>query len=222
MVQYTTALDERLYPYFLDISLREPALLARLREETVALPSSGWMLAPEQGQFLRLLLEIAGARTGIEIGTYTGYSSLSMASALPPDGKLICCDVSEEWTDIARRYWTEAGLADRIELRLGDALETLDSLIAEGREGAFDFAFIDADKPNYPAYYERTLKLVRAGGLVIVDNVLWRGDVADPADQRESTEAIRRLNRQILEDERVSMSLVPIGDGLTLARKRPV
>lgn len=221
MVQYTTALDERLYPYFLDISLREPEILVRLRAETRPLPGAGMLLAPEQGQFLRLLVGLIGARTGIEIGTYTGYSSLCLADALPPDGKLICCDNSKEWTDIAQRYWQEAGVGDRIDLRLGDAVQTLDRLIADGGEGTFDFVFIDADKPNYINYYERSLSLLRPGGLAIVDNVLWRGDVADPADNSERTEAIRAFNGHVHGDRRVEMSVLPLGDGLTLARKRP-
>ncbi len=219
MVQSTTALDERLYDYFLKISLRETDVLARLRAETVPLPGAGMLLAAEQGQFLRLLVRLIGGRNGIEIGTYTGYSSLCMAEGLPSDGRLICCDNSKEWTDIARRYWTEAGVADRIDLRLGDAAETLDELIADGGEGSFDFVFIDADKQNYITYYERGLTLMRTGGLAIIDNVLWRGDVADPADMSERTEAIRAFNRHVHEDSRVEMSVLPIGDGLTLARK---
>lgn len=220
MVQSTTPLDERLYDYFLEISLRETEILQRLRAETVPLPRATMLLAAEQGQFLRLLIRLIGARTGIEIGTYTGYSSLCMAEGLPPEGKLICCDNSKEWTDIARRYWKEAGVDRRIDLRLGDAVETLDSLIADGREGTFDFVFVDADKQNYINYYERSLTLLRTGGLAIIDNVLWRGDVVDPSDTSERTEAIRQFNRHVHGDERVEMSLLPIGDGLTLARKR--
>ena len=220
MVQSTTPLDERLYKYFLEISLRETEILQRLRAETIPLPRATMLLAAEQGQFLRLLVRLIGARTGIEIGTYTGYSSLCMAEGLPPEGRLICCDNSKEWTDIAQRYWKEAGVDGRIDLRLGDAVETLDSLIADGGEGAFDFVFVDADKQNYINYYERSLTLLRTGGLAIIDNVLWRGDVADPSDTRERTEAIREFNLHVHGDERVEMSLVPIGDGLTLARKR--
>jgi predicted O-methyltransferase YrrM len=221
MVQNTTALDERLYEYFLDISLREPEILQRLRAETIPLPRATMLLAPEQGQFLALLMELTGAKRGIEVGTYTGYSSLCMASAMPEDGRLTCCDLNKEWTDIARRYWAEAGVSDKIDLRLGDAVETLDGLIAEGGAGTYDFVFIDADKPNYINYYERTLTLLRPGGLAIVDNVLWRGDVVDPTDTRETTEAVRAFNLHVRDDERVTLSVVPIGDGLTLARKRP-
>ena len=220
MVQSTTPLDERLYKYFLEISLRETEILQRLRAETIPLPRATMLLAAEQGQFLRLLVRLIGARSGIEIGTYTGYSSLCMAEGLPPEGRLICCDNSKEWTDIARRYWKEAGVDGRIDLRLGDAVETLDSLIAEGGEGTFDFVFVDADKQNYINYYERSLTLLRTDGLAIIDNVLWRGDVADPSDTSERTEAIREFNLHVHGDERVEMSLLPIGDGLTLARKR--
>ncbi len=220
MVQSTTPLDERLYDYFLEISLRETEILQRLRSETIPLPRATMLLAAEQGQFLRLLIRLIGARTGIEIGTYTGYSSLCMAEGLPTDGQLICCDNSKEWTDIARRYWAEAGVDGRIDLRLGDAVETLDSLITDGREGTFDFVFVDADKQNYINYYERSLTLLRTGGLAIIDNVLWRGDVADPSDTSERTEAIRQFNLHVHGDGRVEMSLLPIGDGLTLARKR--
>ena len=219
MVQSSTPLDERLYKYFLEISLRETEILQRLRAETIPLPRATMLLAAEQGQFLRLLMRLIGARKGIEIGTYTGYSSLCMAEGLPPEGKLICCDNSKEWTDIARRYWKEAGVDGRIELRLGDALETLDNLIADGGEGTFDFVFVDADKQNYINYYERSLILLRTGGLAIIDNVLWRGDVADPSDTSERTEAMRAFNLHVHGDERIEMSLLPIGDGLTLARK---
>lgn len=221
MVQNSTPLDERLYRYFCDISLREPERLQRLRAETVPLPRATMLLAAEQGQFLGLLMELTGAKTGIEVGTYTGYSSLCMAAAMPKDGRLICCDLSKEWTDIARRYWAEAGVADKIDLRLGDAVETLDGLIAEGGTGSFDFVFIDADKPNYLNYYERALDLLRPGGLAIVDNVLWRGAVADPENTEETTEAVRAFNLRVHRDERVTISMIPIGDGLTLARKRP-
>jgi predicted O-methyltransferase YrrM len=178
------------------------------------------LLAAEQGQFLGLLMELTGASKGIEVGTYTGYSSLCFAAAMPDNGRLICCDNNKEWTDIARRYWAEAGVSHKIDLRLGDALETLDGLISAGGTGTYDFVFIDADKPNYINYYERSLTLLRPGGLAIIDNVLWRGDVADPADTRDTTEAVRAFNLLVRDDERVGMSMVPIGDGLTLARKR--
>ena len=176
-------------------------------------------IAPEQGQFMALLVELIGARRGIEVGTFTGYSSLIVASALPADGHLLCCDVSEDYTAIARRYWAEAGLDDMIELRLGPAIETLDGLIADGVE-PFDFGFVDADKEGYDAYYERLLKLIRPGGLIAIDNVLWSGNVIDPQKTDADTEAIRALNAKLKADERVSLSMLPLGDGLTLARIR--
>jgi caffeoyl-CoA O-methyltransferase len=194
--------------------------LAELREETSQLPSAGMQVSPEQGQFMRLLAELIGARRALEVGVFTGYSSISVALALPPDGELIACDVSAEYTDIARRYWRRAGVEQRIGLKLGPALATLDELLAKGQAESFDFAFIDADKENYLAYYERALQLLRRGGLLAVDNVLWGGSVADPANQKPSTQAIRALNERLHGDERVSISLVPIRDGLFLARKR--
>jgi caffeoyl-CoA O-methyltransferase len=194
--------------------------LVELREETAQLPGAGMQISPEQGQFMRLLVELIGARRTLEIGVFTGYSSLCVAQALPPDGELVACDVSEEYTAIARRYWHRAGLAQRIRLELGPALSTLDRRIAAGESGSFDFAFIDADKENYQGYYERCLQLLRQGGLVAIDNVLWGGSVADPENQKSSTLAIRALNALLKDDPRVSVSLVPIGDGLFLARKR--
>ena len=216
----TIKLTARLYRYLQDASLREPDVLRRLREETASMPMGGMQICPEQGQFMGLLVRLMGARTAIEIGTFTGYSALSVALALPDDGALIACDRSVEWTRVARRYWTEAGVADKIELRLGKGLDSLDSLIDEGRTGTFDFAFIDADKKNYRGYYERTLMLLRAGGLLAVDNVLWDGRVADPGNDEDSTRAIRDFNAMVHKDARVDVSLIPIGDGLTLARKR--
>ena len=219
MSSRTLSLDGRLYDYLLAVSVREPRVLAELREETARLPGAGMQISPEQGQFMRLLVELLGAHRTLEIGVYTGYSSLCVAQALPEDGQLIACDVSAEYTAIARRYWQRAGLEQRIRLELGPALGTLDGLIAAGESGRFDFAFIDADKENYRAYYERSLQLLRRGGLIAIDNVLWGGSVADPADQKSSTLAIRALNAQLGEDSRVSISLVPIGDGLFLVRK---
>ncbi len=219
MSRRTIELTDDLYDYLLQVSLREPPLLARLREETAALPDAGMQIGPEQGQFMGLLIELIGARRVIEVGTFTGYSALIVAGAMPDDGRLICCDVNEETTAIARRYWAEAGVADKIDLRLAPATETLDGLIAEGGR-PFDFAFVDADKENYGAYYERLLKLVRPGGLIAIDNVLWSGSVIDPEKSDADTEAIRDLNAKLKDDERVSLSLVPIGDGLTLARLR--
>ncbi len=213
-------LTETLYDYMLANSLREPPLLARLRDETAKLPMARMQIGPDQGQFMRLLVELIGARRAVEVGTFTGYSSLSVALALPADGKLVACDISEEYTAIARRYWAEAGVAERIDLRLGPAVETLDALIADGGSGAYDFAFIDADKTNYDSYYERCLTLLRPGGLIAIDNVLWSGAVADPADQTADTVAIRALNAKVHRDERVSISLATVGDGLMLARKR--
>jgi len=213
-------IDERLYDYLLTVSVREPSVLADLRAETARLPNGGMQIAPEQGQLMRLLVELMGARRCLEIGVFTGYSSTCIALALPEAGRLVACDVSEEYTNVARRYWRAAGVEQRIELRLGPALATLDGLLAAGQAGSFDFAFIDADKDNYLAYYERSLQLLRSGGLIAVDNVLWGGSVADPSDQRSSTLAIRALNAHIARDERVSSSLAPIGDGLFLVRKR--
>jgi predicted O-methyltransferase YrrM len=220
MSSRTTSLDGRLYDYLLAVSVREPRVLVELREETAQLPGAGMQISPEQGQFMRLLVELLGARRTLEIGVYTGYSSLCVAQALPEDGQLIACDVNAEYTAIARRYWQRAGLEQRIRLELGPALATLERLIAAGESGSFDFAFIDADKENYQAYYERSLQLLRRGGLIAIDNVLWGGSVADPGDQKSSTVAIRALNAQLAEDSRVSVSLIPIGDGLFLARKR--
>lgn len=215
----TITMTEGLYGYLLG-TLREPAILKRLREETAKLPSGQMQISPEQGQLMGLLVELLGVRRVLEVGTFTGYSSTAMALALPPDGRLVACDLSEEWTNVARRYWREAGVESKIDLRLGPARSTLDALIASGEGGSFDFAFIDADKSAYDAYYERSLELVRSGGLIAVDNALWSGAVADPSDQRENTNAIRALNAKISADPRVSCSLVPIGDGLFLARKR--
>jgi predicted O-methyltransferase YrrM len=220
MSNRTIAVDETLYRYIAAHSLRESPLLARLREQTAQLPERSMQIAPEQGQFMTLLVELLGAERIVEIGTFTGYSAICMASALPPGGQLLCCDLSDEWTAIARAYWDEAGVADRIELRLAPALETLDGLLADDQAGHFDMAFIDADKTNYLAYYARCLRLVRSGGLILFDNTLWNGSVADPADQDADTVAIRELNDALLADDRISLSLVPIGDGLTLARKR--
>lgn len=220
MSNRTLPLDARLYAYLLANSLREPEVLRRLREETLAMPEANMQIAPEQGQLMALLVRLMGAKRILEIGTFTGYSALVMALALPADGRLIACDVSAEWTAIARRYWQEAGVAGRIELRLAPALVTLDRLIGDGAAGSFDLAFIDADKENYRAYYERALTLLRAGGLILIDNTLWGGSVADPARDDAETRAIRALNAALHHDERIDLALVPIGDGLTLARKR--
>ncbi|MDJ0936085.1 MAG: class I SAM-dependent methyltransferase [Kiloniellales bacterium] len=215
-----TPLTEDLHRYLLEVSLREPALLARLREETARRGDAGMQISPEQGQFMAFLIELTGARRVLEIGTFTGYSALSMALALPPEGRIIACDIEPETTAVARRYWAEAGVAEKIDLRLAPALDTLEGLLAEGAAESFDFAFIDADKENYEAYYERCLALLRQGGLLAVDNVLWNGAVADPAARDPDTEAIRALNLRMRKDPRISLSMVPISDGLSLARKR--
>jgi len=196
--------------------------MRRLREETASMEQANMQIGPEQGQFMALLVELIGARSVLEVGTFTGYSALAMAVALPEDGALVACDGREEWTAIGRRYWEEAGVAHKIELRLAPALETLDALLAEGRAGTFDFAFIDADKEGYDAYYARALELVRLGGLIALDNTLREGKVADPAATDVDTEAIRAINAKLSLDERVTLSLIPVGDGLTLARKRYV
>jgi caffeoyl-CoA O-methyltransferase len=213
-------LTEPVYEYLRSVSLREHDALRRLREETARMSESNMQVSPEQGQFMALLVELLGAKKTLEVGVFTGYSSLAVALALPPEGRVVACDVSEEWTRVARRYWAEAGAADKITLRLAPALETLDGLLRNGEAGTFDFAFIDADKGNYAAYYERALELLRPGGLVAIDNVLWAGRVADPANDEPDTVAIRALNESLRRDERVSLSLVPIADGLTLALKR--
>ena len=209
-----------LYAYVQRLSVREPDLLGRLRAETATMPNAQMQISPEQGQFMAFLVKSIDARRALELGTFTGYSSLCMALALPADGVLVCCDNNRAWTDVARRYWDEAGVADRIELRLGDALDSLDAMIAAGADGSFDFAFIDADKGGYEAYFGRSLKLLRTGGLIAVDNVLWGGAVVNAADTSADTEHIRAFNAARLEDPRIDLSLVPIGDGLTLARKR--
>src|SRR6185437_7334612 len=220
MPKRTIELTDALQDYVLEVSLREPLLLRRLREETAGLPMAGMQIAPDQGQFMALLARLVGARRCLEIGTFTGYSALVVALALPADGKIIACDVNPESTALGRRYWQEAGVADKIDLRLGPALATLDQLLADGEAGRFDFAFIDADKENYDGYYERTLRLLRPGGLVVIDNVLWGGAVADRRETDAETAALRALNAKLHHDERIDLSLLPLADGLTLARKR--
>lgn len=220
MSSRTFTLPDTLYEYLLSVSLRETDVLRRLRQETAALPRAHMQIAPEQGQLMALLVRLTGARRCLEVGVFTGYSTLCVAAALPPEGRVIACDVNEEWTAIARRYWREAGVAERIELNLAPALETLDRLLAEGQTGTFDFVFIDADKSNYWNYFERALELLRPGGLAAIDNTLWYGRVADPANQDDETRAIRAFNRRLHADARVDLSLIPIGDGMTLARKQ--
>jgi len=212
-------LTDKLYDYLLSVSLRDDKLLRRLRRETERMPMGSMQIAREQGQFMGLLVELMGAKKALEVGTFTGYSSLCVARALPADGRLVCCDVSEAFTGIARKYWQEAGVAGKVTLELGPALQTLDRLIAGGAAGSFDFAFIDADKSNYRNYYERCLELVRPGGLIAVDNVLWSGKVADARKKDADTRAIRAFNRRLKEDRRILLSMLPLGDGLSLALK---
>ncbi len=219
MTNKTLTMNDALYTYLLSVSLRESGILRRLRAETAADAMARMQSAPEQGQFMALLVQLLGARRCLEVGVYTGYSTLWVAQALPPDGRIVACDISEEWTSIARRYWAEAGVADRIDLRLAPALESLQGLIGAGQAGSFDFAFIDADKENYGNYYEAVLQLLRPGGLLAIDNTLWSGDVADPEKQDADTRAIRALNQHVHADRRVTMSLLPVADGLTLALK---
>jgi predicted O-methyltransferase YrrM len=221
MSNQSIGLSDSLYQYLLANSVREPEILAKLRAETGKHPLVSMQISPEQGQLMGLLVQIIGAKKCLEVGVFTGYSSLVVALNLPDDGRIVACDVSEEFTSIARKYWQEAGVNDRIDLRIAPALETLDRLLTNGEAGTFDFAFIDADKNNYPAYYDRCFQLVRQGGLILVDNVLWYGRVADPTmDEDKRTQAIKQINHQIYHDDRVQISLIPIGDGLTIARKK--
>jgi predicted O-methyltransferase YrrM len=220
MSNLQTPITPELADYIRAVSLREPELLARLREETAALPDSAMQLSPEQGQFLGLLVRLTNARNAIEIGVYTGFSSLHIALAMPDGGRLIACDVNPESTAIAQRYWREAKVEHKIDLRIAPALETLDKLLASGAAETFDFAFIDADKEGYERYFERSLKLLRAGGLMAFDNVLFHGTVIDESDQTPDTRAIREFNAKLHRDARVWLSMVPLGDGFTLALKR--
>ena len=211
---------QNVYDYLLSVSLREAPILRRLREETAALPNASMQVPPEHGQFMAFLARLTGARNAIEVGVFTGYSSLSVAMAMPEDGRIVACDISEEFTSVARRYWKEAGVEHKIDLRIRPALETLRELMAQGRRGAFDFAFIDADKTSYANYYECALELLRPGGLIMVDNVLWSGRVADPKETDADTVALRAFNEKVHADTRVFHSLLPLGDGVTLALKR--
>jgi predicted O-methyltransferase YrrM len=219
MSRTQTPITEELEAYVNEVTLREPEPLRRLREATEDHPHASMQIGPAQGQFLHLLTRATAARKALEVGVFMGYSSTWMALAMPAGGKIIACDISEEYTSIARRMWREAGVEDRIELRLGPAIETLDALIAGGEAGTFDFAFIDADKGNYANYYERALTLVRRGGLIVVDNVLWDGRVVDAGDHDADTEAIRAFNRKLHGDERIALSLAITGDGFSLACK---
>ncbi|MDA0654453.1 MAG: class I SAM-dependent methyltransferase [Proteobacteria bacterium] len=223
MSHETTVLTAPLYEYLLRVGVREAPVLRRLRDETLRRwPDSARMqIAPEQGALIALLVTLTGARHALEAGVFTGYSALAVALALPADGVLVACDVSDEWTALGRPYWDEAGVGHKIDLRLAPAIETMDALLADGRAGWFDFVFLDAEKTEYAAYYERALALLRPGGLILVDNVLWSGRVVDPAADDADTAAIRAFNELVRDDERVSLALVPIADGLTLAVKRP-
>ena len=213
-------LTDRTYQYMLDVSLREAPVLQDLREATASHPMVVMQISPEQGQFMAMLARLTGARRCLEVGVFTGYSSLAVALALPDDGQIIACDIDEDFTRMAVDFWRRAGVENKIQLELAPAVETLDALLADGQAGQFDFAFIDADKVNYQHYYDRILDLIRPGGLIAVDNTLWSGDLADPDIDDVDTVALRSFNKTLHRDDRVDISLVPIGDGLTLARKR--
>jgi len=215
----TLPLSAEIYAYLKEKGVRESAALAALREETASLPMSMMQIAPEQGQFMAMLIRLTGAKRCLEVGTFTGYSALACAEALPPDGSLTALDISDEWTAIGRRHWAAAGLADRIDLRIGPAYDSMQRLLDEGKAGSFDFLFIDADKTGYRNYYELGLQLLRPGGLIAVDNVLWGGAVAQPGPGDDDTEALRLFNDALAKDDRVDLVMVPIGDGLSLARK---
>ncbi|HEB55652.1 MAG TPA: methyltransferase domain-containing protein [Gammaproteobacteria bacterium] len=219
MANQTLNLTPELLAYLREHGLRESPVLAELRAATALLPEAVMQISPEQGQFMAFLLRLMGAKQVLEIGTFTGYSTLWLASALPEGGQVVTCDRNREWTDMARQYWERAGLAHRITLRLGDARETLQTLQEAGESDTYDFAFIDADKANYDAYYEACLTLVRPGSLIAIDNTLWGGAVIDPNATDPDTEAIRRLNRKLRDDQRVEVVMVPVGDGVTLVRR---
>jgi predicted O-methyltransferase YrrM len=220
MSNLQTPITEELATYIRNVSLREPDISRRLREETASRPDATMQLSPEQGQFLGMLVHLMGARRTIEVGVFTGLSALHVALALPPDGQIVACDVNAETAALARRYWSQAGVAHKIDLRIAPAEQTLHALLQEGAAESFDFAFVDADKENYQHYYELVLKLLRPGGLAAIDNVLWHGRVINDAVDDADTRAIRAFNANLLRDDRVWLSLVPIGDGLTLACKR--
>ncbi len=220
MSNQSIGLSDSLHEYLLSVSLREPDVMTRLRAETAEHPKSNMQIAPEQGQFLRFLARLIGARRTLEIGVFTGYSALAVAQELPKTGTLVACDVSEEYTQVARRYWAEAGVADRIDLRIAPAHKTLSALLDEGQDGTFDFSFIDADKERYDTYYEQSLELLRPGGVIALDNVFRDGRVADPDVEDESVRAIQRLNEKLHDDERVDLTMLPLADGVTLAMKR--
>ncbi|MBM4053098.1 MAG: SAM-dependent methyltransferase [Planctomycetes bacterium] len=220
MSNRTLFLTNELYKYMISSSVREPDVLNQLRRETAHDPMSAMQISPEQGQFMALLIKLLKATKAIEIGVYTGYSSLCIALALPPNGKLIACDVNEDWTSIARRYWGKAGVSEKIDLHLAPGIETLDHLILNGGANSYDFIFIDADKKNYDSYYERAINLLRPGGIIVIDNVFWLGKVTNHKIIDEDTNAIQYLNKKLHNDQRIDLSMLPIGDGLTLAMKR--
>jgi predicted O-methyltransferase YrrM len=219
MLGRSIQLSDALYEYLLAVGVRENAVLAELRDRTASLPLARMQISAEQGQFMQWLVSTIGAKKTIEVGVFTGYSSLVTALVLPPDGYIVACDISEEFTSIAREYWKKAGVDNRIRLKLQPATDTLEQLIAQGESGSFDFAFIDADKENYEIYYELILKLLRPGGVIAVDNVLWSGRVIDPSADDSSTAALRQFNPKLHKDPRIALSMIPLGDGLTLARK---
>jgi predicted O-methyltransferase YrrM len=214
-----TPMTDSLYEYVLSVSLRESEYLRALRDETSKLSEAEWQIAPEQGPFLAMLVQLMGAKQCLEVGTFTGYSAAWVASVLPSDGRMICCDINETFAAIARKYWALGGVAGKIDLRVAPALDTLNELLATGRTGSFDYAFIDADKSNYDVYYEKCLELIRPGGLIALDNTLWDGKVADSTVTDADTVAIRTLNAKLFSDKRVSLSFLPFADGLALARK---
>jgi predicted O-methyltransferase YrrM len=216
----TIFLNDVTYSYLLGHSLREPAHLLELRKETGAMPNASMQISPEQGQFMSLLVKMLGVKKALEIGVFTGYSSVAIATSLAEQGVLVACDISEEFTQVAKKYWAKAGVANKIHLHIGPALQTLDRLIAKGERGTFDFVFIDAAKEEYEQYFEKSLNLVRRGGVILIDNVLWGGNVADPQVKDPETMAIRRFNEKRKTDDRIEMSMIPLGDGLTLCRKK--
>ena len=215
----TIILDKKLREYLLNVSVKESEILRELREETAQIEYSAMQISPEQGAFMSFLVELIQAKRTLEIGVFTGYSALVVAMALPEDGIVTACDVSEEWANVGMKYWKKAQVENKINLRIAPALKTLDQLLSEGKQGTYDFAFIDADKIEYQGYFDKSLELLRIGGLIAIDNVLWGGSVIDDSIQDSSTKAIRKFNKKLYQDERVSISMVPIGDGLTLARK---
>jgi predicted O-methyltransferase YrrM len=219
MSNRSITLNDALYQYMLSVSLREPPVLKELRERTARLPAAMMQISPEQGQFMQWLAATLGVRRAIEVGVFTGYSALATALALPADGELLALDISAEYTDIGVPFWKQAGVDNRIRLRLGPALDSLHAMIAAGEAGQFDFAFIDADKENYENYYEALLQLLRVGGVILVDNVLWNGRVIDPSSNDSATTALRAFNLKVAGDERVALSMLPVGDGLSLMRK---